>query len=218
MKDKQHKFLTFLLLGVLASSVLFAQEDESPVAPMTINVPFDSEGQLLYTEGAALTVWGRTIVVDQDHENVDLNNAMESDVNLEDYPDIKEYALWVEHGIVSERLTLVEVENWADYVFDESYDLPSASEIEEKLSKTNQLPGFETLSVKKHVSLKEMNLFLLEKLEELSLLIIDEKNELDLLKNKSQSTFDEDRERRLLEELSTIENELIKLKNNDHHE
>lgn len=210
MKNKQPKFLTFLILGVLTSSTLYAQNNESDFAPMTINVPFDNQGNLMYTEGAALTVWGQTIVVDEDHENVNLNNALESEVNLEDFPDIQNYALWVEHGLVSEKLTLIELENWADYVFDESYDLPEVAEIEAQLSASNQLPGMEAFSIKNHISLKNMNLFLLEKLEELSLLIIDEKNDIDQVKASFQDEMNKTQEERLLEELSVLENQLIK--------
>lgn len=199
---------SMMLVFLLVSTGVLAQIS---VAPMSINVPFDGNGNLMTTEGAALTIWGTVVVVDEDHANVDLDNAAESEVNLEDFPVVEEYALWVEHGVVSKNLRMIDVDQWADYVFEEGYPLPDLTDIDRSMKQTNQLPGFEDLSADSMVSMKEMDTWLLEKIEELTLSVINERHELDALRlqvDDANTEIDAD----LLKELDELEQKASQLK------
>ena len=81
-----------------------------------------------------------------------------------------------------------------DYVFENfyeggsnlnpSYDFPNLSEIESYIIKNHHLPGVPSAEEfeENGLSLKKMNLILLEKLEELTLFTIQQQKEIDLLK------------------------------------
>ena len=83
-----------------------------------------------------------------------------------------------------------------DYVFEEyvngfsklkpSYELLSLEELEDFIRKNKHLPKVPAASViaKEGMSLKEMNLLLLEKVEELTLYTLQQQQELDALKKQ----------------------------------
>ena len=73
-----------------------------------------------------------------------------------------------------------------DYVFEENYNLPSLTEIENYIKQNKHLP--EVPSAKEMetngINLSEMNMLLLKKAEELTLHLINQQKEIELLKNK----------------------------------
>lgn len=82
------------------------------------------------------------------------------------------------------RAKEVKVESgWADFVFDDNYDLPSLNEIEAHIKKHKHLPNIPTdADVKENgVSLGEMNVKLLQKIEELTLYMIQQNKEIEVL-------------------------------------
>ena len=86
-------------------------------------------------------------------------------------------------NIKSKQLTL-EIENVADYVFDEDYKLNSLEEVESFVKENKHLPGIPSAKVleEQGVNVAEMSNLLLQKIEELTLYIIDLKKENEELK------------------------------------
>lgn len=84
------------------------------------------------------------------------------------------FNLWVEDGIVTEDIVIVQVDNWKDDVFADDYKLKTFDELEKYIQNNRHLPGVksERLVKKEGYSIQEMNVSLLEKVEELFLYII----------------------------------------------
>lgn len=70
--------------------------------------------------------------------------------------------------------------SWADFVFEESYELPSLTFVERHIKEKGHLPGIPSASEvqEKGVDLGEMNVKLLQKTEELTLYLIDHREQL----------------------------------------
>jgi hypothetical protein len=75
---------------------------------------------------------------------------------------------------------------WADYVFDEDYDLMSLSEVESFIKENKHLPDVPSAKeVKKDgLDVAEMNATLLKKVEELTLHIIELEKKVNELQNE----------------------------------
>lgn len=87
------------------------------------------------------------------------------------------------------RARSVKVYNdWADYVFEDDYELDSLIEIEDFINKNGHLKGIPSAhEVKENgIDLGQMNKLLLEKIEELTLHIIKMDKEIQELKNPSK--------------------------------
>jgi hypothetical protein len=86
-----------------------------------------------------------------------------------------EYRLYVEGGIMTEKVRVKLQGEWSDYVFDEDYDLMSLSEVESFIKENKHLPDVPSAEeVKKEgIDVAEMNATLLKKVEELTLHIIE---------------------------------------------
>jgi Bacterial shufflon protein, N-terminal constant region len=87
------------------------------------------------------------------------------------------YKLFVEQGILTEKVKVAvkTTANWADYVFEDGYKLPTLHEVEQFVVKNKHLPGIPPAAdvVKNGIDLAEINAKLLAKVEELTLYIID---------------------------------------------
>ncbi len=94
-------------------------------------------------------------------------------------------ALSVDGSIAAEEI-LVTLVNWADFVFDEDYELPTLQEVESHIKQNGHLPGIPSEEeVKKDgVNLADMQVKLLQKVEELTLYVIDLKNENSTLRER----------------------------------
>ncbi|MBR5374917.1 MAG: hypothetical protein IK131_09635 [Paludibacteraceae bacterium] len=80
----------------------------------------------------------------------------------------------VETGVLRANDVTVNLNNAADYVFDENYDLKSLEEVESFVKENKHLPGVPSASQleEKGMSVSEMSNLLLEKVEELTLHLI----------------------------------------------
>ncbi len=90
------------------------------------------------------------------------------------------YKLAVEGKIGAREIKVTLSNPWADYVFDENYELRSLYSLEQYIKANKHLPGIPSASeVKKAggVELGDMNVKLLEKIEELTLYVIELKKE-----------------------------------------
>ncbi len=92
-----------------------------------------------------------------------------------DIPD--GFRLYVQDGIRTERVRVdVAADNgWADYVFEDGYELMPIAELEAYIKEHRRLPGVPSAEevAKDGIDLAEMNKILLEKVEELTLRIIE---------------------------------------------
>ena len=83
----------------------------------------------------------------------------------------------------------VEMNNAADYVFDENYNLRSLNEVESFVKENKHLPGVPSAAemAENGMSMSQMSNLLLEKVEELTLHLIDMKKEINSLKEENAS-------------------------------
>ena len=84
------------------------------------------------------------------------------------------------------RAKEIKVESdWADFVFDDNYDLPSVQEVAAYIKEYKHLPGIPSATEVREegVNLGEMNKKLLLKIEELTLYVIKQQQEIDELKS-----------------------------------
>jgi len=79
---------------------------------------------------------------------------------------------------------IIVASDWADFVFDEDYKLPSLSEVEAHIAEFGHLPGIpsEEDVESQGVSLGEMNARLLQKVEELTLYTLEQQKEIEELR------------------------------------
>jgi hypothetical protein len=100
--------------------------------------------------------------------------------------DTKGYKLAVAGNMVAEAVTVKLRGSWPDYVFTRSYNLRSLAEVKDYIDKNQHLPEMpsEAEVDKDGISLGEMNMKLLKKVEELTLYLIDAKGENDIQKKQ----------------------------------
>jgi len=92
--------------------------------------------------------------------------------------DVGDYALAVKGHIVAEEITVKTYDTntgWADYVFDEDYDLMPLTELEKEIEKLGHLPEVPSAEEVNENGYKvgEMDVTLLKKVEELTLHLIE---------------------------------------------
>jgi hypothetical protein len=87
--------------------------------------------------------------------------------NEEEYGD---YLLWIDGGIVGENFAVANSDDWADFVFEDDYQLPSLTSIETFISQNGHLPTIPSEEeVKEGYSQHEMSKNFTQTLEELML-------------------------------------------------
>ncbi|MDB5284523.1 MAG: hypothetical protein JWO06_3598 [Bacteroidota bacterium] len=108
------------------------------------------------------------------------------DVTTPSAGTITGYNLYVQHGIMTERVKVAvkTTGDWTDYVFDKKYKLMSIEDLEKYVNKNKHLPDVPSADevVKNGVDLGSMDAKLLGKIEELSLYVIAQQKEIDKLK------------------------------------
>ena len=101
------------------------------------------------------------------------------------------YKLYVDDGILTERVKVATVGSgdWADYVFEEDYDLNSTKEVEMFVKENKHLPNVPSAKEvsEKGVDMVEMDATLLRQIEELWLHVIELNKENDSLKAKVEA-------------------------------
>lgn len=101
-------------------------------------------------------------------------------------PNISQYRLLVEGGILTERVKVATngTVNWADYVFADDYKLMPLNEVETFITKNNHLPGIESAETLSNegLDLGDMQAKQMAKIEELTLYVIQQNKEIEELK------------------------------------
>jgi len=101
------------------------------------------------------------------------------------------YKLYVEDGILAERVRVASKDNpveWADYVFEKDYDLNTTEEVETFIKANKHLPNVPSAKEvgEKGVDIVEMDATLLRQIEELWLHVIELNKDNEALKREVQ--------------------------------
>ena len=96
------------------------------------------------------------------------------------------YKLSVDGKIICEELRVELSGSWPDYVFAETYDLISLSELEDYINQYHHLPGVPSAKEveREGVSMGEMTTVIMEKVEELTLYLIEANKRIEKLENE----------------------------------
>jgi hypothetical protein len=96
------------------------------------------------------------------------------------------YKLAVEGKILANEVQVKSFDNWPDYVFEDSYELPKLNELESFIASNKHLPNIPTKDevAEEGFGLGEMQAKLLQKVEELTLYIIDLQKQNNVLNEK----------------------------------
>ncbi len=97
------------------------------------------------------------------------------------------YRLYVQNGILTEKVRVANSQdgmNWADFVFEEGYQLPGIYEVEQFIKERGHLPDIPSAEevARDGIDLGAMDAKLLQKIEELTLYVIQLQKEIDALK------------------------------------
>ncbi|MEM9547114.1 MAG: hypothetical protein AAGA77_14130 [Bacteroidota bacterium] len=110
--------------------------------------------------------------------------------DFDDCMDCDNYLLYVKKGIRTEKVRVdVASGTWADYVFEDDYDLKSLAEVEAYISENGHLPNVPSAEEVEEsgINLGEMDALLLEKIEELTLHMISLQKENEEMKEILES-------------------------------
>ena len=120
------------------------------------------------------------------HHTLTIKNNGKVTIGTNNFDTDSNYKLYVKDGIKTERIKVeVASENgWADYVFEENYNLTSLENLEKYIKVNKHLPEVPTTQevLKNGVELKAMNILLLKKIEELTLYTIQQQNTIEEIK------------------------------------
>ncbi len=99
-----------------------------------------------------------------------------------DANDNLEYKLSVEGKVRAHEIKVYTT--WADYVFEDDYDLPSLEEVEEHIKTKGHLKDIPSAKEvdENGIEVGEMNKLLLQKIEELTLYVIEQNKEMSIMK------------------------------------
>ncbi len=154
--------------------------------------------------GSAYISTGFDIAGDQTgYKNQKLTINTNGDVGI-GTTNTKGYKLGVNGKIAATEVKVAMFNNWADFVFDEEYNLPSLTEVENHIQKNGHLkdiPSAEEVA-KDGFFLGEMDAKLLQKIEELTLYTIEQEKELTLLKKQSSKIEQLEKENEELKQLA----------------
>jgi len=100
------------------------------------------------------------------------------------------YLLYVRNGILTEevKVAVYNSSNWADYVFDEGYDLPKLEDVETFIENNGHLPNVpsaEEIVENGGFELKKMSVTQQEKIEEIFLYLIDMNKKIKALESEN---------------------------------
>lgn len=100
--------------------------------------------------------------------------------------DVSGYNLFVNGGILTEEVRVMLQSQWADYVFNEDYNLLKLEEVERFIKENKHLPNVPSAQeiAKNGIELGEMSIIQQEKIEELTLYLIQQQKEINELKEQ----------------------------------
>lgn len=95
------------------------------------------------------------------------------------------YKLSVDGDMIAKRC-VIQINSWADFVFEDNYELPALTEVETFINKNKHLPGVPNGMeiIDKGIEVGEINKIMMQKIEELTLYIIEQDRRINELENK----------------------------------
>jgi len=108
-------------------------------------------------------------------------------------------------GTIRAEEVIVEAQPWADYVFEDGYELKSLAEVESHIEEHGHLPGVPSAAdvESQGVSIGDSHRILLEKIEELTLYAIESQKEMGSLRQRNEH---------LESELSSLSSQLSEIR------
>lgn len=94
------------------------------------------------------------------------------------------YALAVDGGLITTKVYIQDVEDWSDYVFDDTYKLMPLHELKKYIGDNKHLPEIPSESeiVRQGYDLHEMQSAMMKKIEELTLYTLQQQEEIEMLR------------------------------------
>lgn len=147
---------------------------------------YNSSGSdLLYIANSSDTtplIWG-----DFASEELKFNGKVGIGIGTANFPtdaagvNVDDYQLFVNGGILATELRIAIQANWADYVFESDYELPTLEEVECYIEENGHLPNVPSAEEveKQGINVGEMAKIQQEKIEELTLYIIEQNKQLE---------------------------------------
>jgi hypothetical protein len=165
------------IIPITAALVVLCVLESVAQAPLNINIDRSAAG-------AGLTVRGAVVIAETfstDTEGVESPRI--APVMVSHNGKIREWLLYVEDGIVTAKICSGHISQWADYVFDESYQLMPLAGVADFISENKHLPGIPSaVELADHgYEPAEMQKNFLAKIEELTLHLIDQKEKINHL-------------------------------------
>lgn len=117
------------------------------------------------------------------------------------------------NGKIHTKEVKVDLNGWSDFVFEESYNLPTLEEVEKHIKEKGHLKDIPSAKEveKDGIYLGEMDSKLLQKIEELTLYVIQQQKEMERLKrDNAKLKYLEDRIARLEKKLENNKNKELK--------
>ncbi len=153
----------------------------STITPLPSNglaLSLDASGKIILTSnadggngGGGSSVWG----FDGSKISTPADNKVVIGTGLSSLPD--GYSLYVKKGILTERLRVATsgTAKWADYVFQDDYNLMPLSKVEEFIEQNKHLPNVPSAEqvTEEGIDMAEMAAKHMEKIEELTLYLIE---------------------------------------------
>lgn len=137
--------------------------------------------------------------------------GFETTYNAGDYRT-QGYKFAVKGNIIAEEVKIALYENWSDFVFEDSYKLPSLKDVEQHIKTYGHLKDIPSAAEIKEngFNLGEMDAKLLQKIEELTLYTIEQQKEIEELKNENKKLKEQSKEieelKKQIEEIKSLLN------------
>lgn len=155
----------------------------------TLLFPENYNNKLIIDNSATTTplIWG-----DFAEDQLKFNGKVGIGNGFDDFPamagtvDVESYNLFVYGGILTEEVRVMLEEDWADYVFEEDYNLLKLEEVEQFIKENKHLPNVPSAKevAQNGIELGEIAKIQQEKIEELTLYLIQQQKELNELKEQ----------------------------------
>lgn len=165
-------FVTMIGCLLLSATSIQAQDEEVDVTIIqSLKIEPRRDVEYEDVDGVVAMINGAVHISDDldgrqdENDNLIVNRSV-SQANLSNY------LLWVEKGIISEDLAIVDPENWADYVFQEDYELTPLDELEHYVRKHKHLPGIPGIKELKEKGLYEVHEMLVGQLKNIEDLLL----------------------------------------------
>lgn len=165
---------TGLTAETLYSFALSATDSSNNTTTNTINVTTSSAGT---TTTTGSSVWTENNSIASYDGKVGIGTSSPGNYEL------------AVNGEIRAKEIKVETANWPDYVFENTYVLPSLEDVQQHIVQNGHLPNIPSaFEIQKNgLELGEMNRLLLEKIEEIMLYTIQQQKEIDVLKLQIQN-------------------------------